>query len=109
MTKFKFYGREYTLKLKRCTYAYGGTLAVIAYTDEDGYDERFGDVTVNIDWDGASDTMAFVDEPNCPGIGAWLEENGIAEPTGVMGCSGFNTYMLYKFSEKALAEMKELK
>lgn len=109
MTKFKFYDREYALKLKKCTYAYGNTLAVIAYTNEDGCDERFGDVTVNIDWPGASDTMAFVDEPNCPGIGAWLERNHIAIPTGILGLSGFNSYMLYKFNESALAKMEELK
>lgn len=109
MTKFVFYGKEYTIKLKKSAYVNNDTLAVLAYIDVDGYEERFCDVTVNIEWLGASNTMAFIDESNCPGIGAWLERNHIAIPTGILGLSGFNSYMLYKFNESALAKMEELK
>ena len=41
---------------------------------------------------------AFVDENNLPGIGEWLESNGLAEDTGY-GCpSGYCVYPLYKFT-----------
>jgi len=43
---------------------------------------------------------AFVDENNLPGIGEWLESNGLAEATGY-GCpSGYCVYPLYKFTPK---------
>lgn len=106
MSNYTLFDNEYELKLRKANYANNNTLAVLAYIVEDGREVPFCDVTVNIDWPGASDTMAFIDEPNCPGIGAWLERNHIAIPTPITGYSGFNSYPLYLFCEEALNKIE---
>ena len=61
--------------------------------------EEYGVVTVNLD---SSDRLPlnvqFVDENNLPGIGDWLEKNGIAHPTGMMSRSGWCLYPAYEFN-----------
>ena len=44
-----------------------------------------------------NDTMAFVDENNLPGIGAWLKKHRIAKPLGFIQRSGFCSYELFSF------------
>ena len=44
-----------------------------------------------------TDSLAFVDENNLPGIGAWLKKNKIASPLGYKERSGFCQYELYNF------------
>ena len=44
-----------------------------------------------------TDSLAFVDENNLPGIGAWLKKNKIASPLGYKERSGFCQYELYAF------------
>lgn len=68
------------------------TLAVVMF-NEDG--ELYGDVTVNLDHPMQSKQLAFHDENNMPGIGKWLEKNGLGSFTGVKACSGFCVYPLY--------------
>lgn len=41
-------------------------------------------------------------------VAVWLSENGIAEPTGLYGYSGFNTYALMDFS-KSINDIPEIK
>ena len=48
-----------------------------------------------------TDRLAFVDENNLPGIGAWLRKNKIASPLGYKERSGFCQYELYSFHEHA--------
>lgn len=70
--------------------------------------EPFGVVTVNLFESGLLPyNMQFVDENNLPGIGAWLRQNGIAEPTGIHAASGYCLYEAYKFNipEKSLKEV----
>ena len=70
-----------------------GTVAVLMVT-EDG--EYYADVTVNLDHPLQSGDLAFLDENNMPGIGRWIERNGLGSFTGVRACSGFCTYPLYR-------------
>ena len=38
---------------------------------------------------------AFLDENNLPGIGKWIEENGLGVNMGYLAASGFCRYPLY--------------
>ena len=53
--------------------------------------------------------IQFVDEHSLPGIGAWLEKNGIAKPTWVTGKKGEHTYTAYEFNlpEKMMKRVQE--
>ena len=42
-----------------------------------------------------SDTLAFLDENNMPGIGKWLRKKKLGIDMGVKAVSGFCTYPLY--------------
>lgn len=70
--------------------------------------EPFGVVTVNL-FESAllPYNVQFVDENNMPGIGAWLRQNGIAQPTGYHAASGYCLYEAYRFNipEKDLKEV----
>ena len=87
----------YKLYLAAHTYAGNNTLAVIAMVREDGYDEDFGTVTVNLPSGEADGTHAYIDTNNCPWAEQMLIDNGFAKPTGKYGISGFCTYPLYEF------------
>lgn len=93
MKTFKLNNTEVSLNFT--TYRNNGTLAVEmnSVTDEDS----FGVITVNLNCPLQSDRLAFVDENNYPGIGAWLQNNGIATPLGYRQRSGFCTYELFAF------------
>ena len=78
--------------LQKEEYRNNGTLAVLMYK-EDG--ELYGDVTVNLNHPLQSESLAFVDENNLPGIGKWLKKNKLGIPMGVEARSGFCTYPLY--------------
>jgi hypothetical protein len=70
--------------------------------------EPFGVVTVNLFESGYLPyNVQFVDENNLPGIGAWLRQNGIAQPTGYHAASGYCLYEAYRFNipEKDLKEV----
>ena len=70
--------------------------------------EPFGVVTVNLfESKLLPYNMQFVDENNLPGIGAWLRQNGIAQPTGLHAPSGYCLYEAYRFNipEKDLKEV----
>ena len=72
--------------------------------------EPFGVATVNLFESGILPyNVQFVDENNLPGIGAWLRQNGIAEPTGIHARSGYCMYEAYTFKipQKDLMEIIE--
>ena len=72
--------------------------------------EPFGVVTVNLFESGLLPyNVQFVDENNLPGIGAWLRQNGIAQPTGYQAASGYCLYEAYRFNfnEKDLKEVMD--
>jgi len=69
-----------------------GTLAVLMFKEDD---ELYGCVTVNQNHPFQSDSMAFLDENNLPGIGKWLTKKKLGIYMGVNAGSGFCTYPLY--------------
>lgn len=98
MKSLRFHDTEVSLDFT--TYRNNGTLAVQMNTVPD--DELFGVITINLCSPLQSDKLAFVDENNLPGIGKWLQKNGIATPLGYTQRSGFCTYELYSFNPAAL-------
>ena len=94
MKTFKFNDTE--VKLSFESYRNNGTLAVEMITVPD--DELYGVITVNLGSLLQTDRLAFVDENNLPGIGAWLKRNKIATPLGYKQRSGFCQYELYSFN-----------
>lgn len=87
----------YKLYLVAHKYVGNNSLAVLAMSLEDGYDEDFATITVNLPWGFADDTHAYIDINNCPWAEKMLVENGYAKPTGDKMSSGFCTYPLYEF------------
>ena len=74
------------------TYRNNGTVARML-NDPDG--ELYAVATVNLNHPLQSDSMAFIDENNLPGIGKWIEENGLGVRMGVTATLGFCRYQLY--------------
>lgn len=93
MKTFRFHNTEVTLNFT--TYRNNGTLAVQMNSVPD--DDLYGVITVNLCCPLQSDSLAFVDENNYPGIGKWLKQHGIATPLGYTQRSGFCSYELYEF------------
>ena len=93
MKTLKFKNTE--VKLSFDTYRNNGTLAVLMNNVQE--DDLYGVITVNLGCPLQTDCLAFVDENNLPGIGAWLKKNGIASPLGYKQRSGFCQYELYSF------------
>ena len=94
MKSLRFHDTEVSLDFT--TYRNNGTLAVQMTTVPDK--DLYGVVTVNLCCPLQSDKLAFVDENNLPGIGKWLQKNGIATPLGYSQRSGFCNYELYSFT-----------
>ena len=90
MRTYIFNGTE--VVLEKTAYRDNGTLAVLMNTLDD---ERYATITVNLRHPFQSESMAFLDENNVPGIGKWIEENRLGEYTGVRAASGFCIYPLY--------------
>ena len=93
MKTLKFKGTEVSLSFD--CYQNNGTLAVLMNNVRE--DELYGVITVNLGCPLQTDRLAFVDENNLPGIGAWLKRNKIATPLGYKQRSGFCQYELYNF------------
>ena len=96
MKTLKFKGTEVSLSFD--TYQNNGTLAVLMNTVPD--EDLYAVITVNLCCPLQTDRLAFVDENNLPGIGAWLKRNKIASPLGYKQRSGFCQYELYSFNRQ---------
>ena len=89
------------------TYAHNGTLAMMlmsrgeeipGFTAPSQFNVPYGCVTVNLPGSASlPPDVQFVDENNLPGIGDWLEENGIARGLPIGMQSGYVTYRAYRF------------
>lgn len=90
MKTYIYNGTE--VSLRKDSYR-NGTVALVMET-LDG--ELFDVATVNLNNPMQSDDLAFLDENNLPGIGEWIEENGIGFHTGLLARSGFCVYPLYQ-------------
>ena len=96
MKTYNYNDTEVSLSFER--YRNNDTLAVEMNTVPD--QEPYAVITINLGCPLQSDSLAFVDENNLPGVGAWLEANGIAAPLGYKQRSGFCLYELYSFNRK---------
>lgn len=90
MKTYNYKGKKVCLTVS--TYANNGTLAVLM-TNING--EHLDTITVNLNDMMQSDSMAYLDENNIPGIGKWVEKNGLGLPMYVTKKSGFCSYPLY--------------
>ena len=92
-----------TLTMSHYQKKYGGGIAVQMWDDEGPY----ATLTVNLHPATCKEGCAFVDVNNCGnGIVHWLEENGIAIPTGRWQRSGFVNYPEVRFTPQFLSEVK---
>ena len=90
MKFYNYKGKQ--VRLAKEEYRSNGTLAVAMYTRSgDLYDV----ITVNLQDMMQSDSMAYLDTNNHPGIDKWLEKKGLGLPMYVTGRSGFCQYPLY--------------
>ena len=89
MKQYKYKGK--LVSLRTDTYRNNGTLAVVM-EHEDGETDV---ITTNLNSPLQSESLAFMDENNNPGIGKWLEKNGLGLPMGIQQQSGFCEYPLY--------------
>ena len=108
-------------------YRYNGTLALmmvktekdsfldnLKYVIKEGHTNKYRDfqqaITANLeDSNLLPMNIQFVDEHSLPGIGAWLEKNGIAKPTWVTAQKAGLTYTAYAFNltEKMMKRVQE--
>lgn len=84
-------------------YANNNNLYVGLVCHNEGFEEHWCDITINLDEVCPSD-CGFVDTNNNPKIDRWLTENGIAEPTGNWGVSGFYIYPEFRFNMEKVRE-----
>ena len=89
----------YNVYIEKVKYQYKNRLAVQAYVvEDDGWVEPYATISVNLVNEKLTDeNCAYVDCNNVPFIDEWLEENGIAEPTGRFAFSGFCVYPEMRF------------
>ena len=109
------------VKCNFASYRHNGTIALelLCKPDfpmlNDGLNSRdefcmpFGVATVNLDASWMLPiNVQFIDENNMPGLGRWLQQNKIAEPTRIHVRSGYVTYQAYAFNapRESLSEVE---
>lgn len=98
------YGGDSEIQLEVQQYADNGRIAISMITDEEGYPELFGFLTVNIDAP-APDYCGYLDTNNLSNAEKFVTENGLGEFTGVTGRSGYCEFPLYLFNVEKLCEL----
>ena len=84
--------KGHKVSIEKTEYSNNGTAALLL-NNPDG--DLFAVATVNLNHPLQSDSMAFLDENNLPGIGKWIEKNHLGMRMGVLAQSGFCSYPLY--------------
>lgn len=95
-------GEIETATIAKDTYVFKGQgrmyLGLMTLDPDFGFMTPYCDITVNLpDEELTDDTCAFVDTNNAPFLPKFLEENGLAKPTGMHGFSGWCAYPEYRF------------
>ena len=98
------FGTTENVTLTVNTYMDNKSLYVGMTTEEDGFPEPYGNVTVNL-LTSVPPYCAFVDTNNMPQLEDFLVENGIAEFTGLEQKSGYCNYPLYQFDVEKMREL----
>ena len=81
-----------------------GAMFIGLMCNEDGYEEPFGNVTVN--FPGATPNYCgYLNVNNMPDIEKFITDNDIGEFTGFTQRSGFCEYLLYLFNIDKLREL----
>lgn len=93
--KVKTFCGEYDVTMQKTQYSNNGNLAIELIDKEDGC--PFATLTVNLN-KLPNNNLAYVDTNNCPWGEKFIKENGLGEPTGKYGYSGYCSYPLYKFN-----------
>lgn len=89
----------YKVSLGLDTYADNKRLAILITDWEDGEEEPFAPLTVNIPDEAVSGANCnFVDTNNLPYICTFIEENNLGKSTGRFASSGYCTYPEYQFN-----------
>jgi hypothetical protein len=96
MKQYKYKGKPVSLRTD--TYRNNGTLAVVIEYEDGEIDV----ITTNLNSPFQSDSMAFLDTNNYPGIDKWIEKNGLGIGMGIQEPSGFCKYPLYTLFIPAL-------
>jgi len=88
----------HNLYLVADSYADNGSLAVtVMEVNDDGTEDYFDTVTVNIPWGDAGGNRAYVDTNNCSWAEKMLSQHRFAKDTGERQRSGYCVYPLYEF------------
>lgn len=98
------YSGEHEVELDIRTYPDNGRIYIGLITNEDGYTEHIGNVTVNIDAP-ASNYCGYLDTNNLANVENFIREYNLGEFTGLMGRSGYCSYPLYAFNVHKLREL----
>lgn len=104
LTYHSEYGGDSEIQLEVQQYADNGRIAISMITEEEGYPELFGSLTVNIDAP-APDYCGYLDTNNLSNAEKFVTENELGEFTGLTGRSGYCEYPLYLFNVDKLREL----
>lgn len=98
------YGGDSEIQLEVQQYANNGRIAIFMLTNEEGYPEHYGSLTVNIDAPAPA-YCGYLDTNNLSNAEKFVTENGLGEFTGLTGRSGFCVFPLYLFNAEKLREL----
>lgn len=99
------YGTDWKIFFVGNTYAVGGGMAIDCWCEffdedfEEACAEPYAPITVNLG-ETCPERCAFVDTNNSRAVIEWLEDNGLASPTGNSIQSGFCFYPEYRFTKE---------
>lgn len=97
MLKLSAYGKEHNIYLKTDNYTINNNLYIGMLTDDEGFLEPWGNITVNLGGKCNKD-CGYVDVNNNPGIEEFIRNNNLGEPTCRIRQSGFVVYPEYRFN-----------
>lgn len=100
MINLRKYGSDHHMTFHLANYADNGTLYVGLLTSEEGYEEPWQNLTVNLNESCLCDeNYAYIDiNNNGSEIISWLEQNNLGEVTEIWAASGFCMYPKFRFN-----------
>ena len=98
------YAGDIEVKIDVMSYLNNGRLGISLVEFEDGMQEPFGSLTVNIDAP-APNYCGYLDTNNLSNAEKFVADNDLGEFTGLTGRSGYCEYPLYLFNVDKLREL----
>ena len=105
LTYYDFLGEKHSLSAIVTQYANNGNLAIQLTEKEDGWEEPYAMLTVNLD-EKLADGYAYVDTNNLPDAEGFILRNDLGVFTGRISHSGWCSYPLYQFDLARLHEVE---